>query len=543
MYGLFPGHDISVENTPEFAEAAKKTLAKRLSNGGGHTGWSQAWIINFRAQLQQGDEALDSIVKLFRHSTLPNLLDNHPPFQIDGNFGALAGIERLLVQSEFTTDGKVVVKLLPALPSEKAWQNGKVCGLCVKGGYSIDFSWENGKVVEYELINNGNGIDKEKVFVTEKKISTIRKDFMARKKKKNTKSSVKKIIRKILFVIALVLVCYYAYTYLVESGFFKNDFFPNVNNANTEEVFENESEGLKSSSEIKNEKTVEKSDVKKSEVKVSGEIESDYVENHPLFFGNPSDAIGDVNVPKNYLMEKPQFIISYNNEKLIPNWVGWHLGNEDLGEAERSDKFVPDETLPESWYQVRKEDYQFNMYGFDRGHVCPSADKTATSEDNEATFLMTNMIPQSPNCNRIVWMHLESYERELVEQGNELYIFAGPHGVGGTGSRGYFEEIVINKKDGDVYKISVPAYSWKVIMILSESDDDVNAISNNTEVIAVSVPNTQDCKFIKDTKEKADWHDYICSINDIEQMTGYDFFELLEDNLEETLESKIFSGF
>ena len=134
---------------------------------------------------------------------------------------------------------------------------------------------------------------------------------MARKKKKNTKSSVKKIIRKILFVIALVLVCYYAYTYLVESGFFKNDFFPNVNNANTEEVFENESEGLKSSSEIKNEKTVEKSDVKKSEVKVSGEIESDYVENHPLFFGNPSDAIGDVNVPKNYLMEKPQFIISY----------------------------------------------------------------------------------------------------------------------------------------------------------------------------------------------------------------------------------------
>lgn len=373
---------------------------------------------------------------------------------------------------------------------------------------------------------------------------------MARKKKRTSKSSGKKILKKILFVIALVFVCYYAYTYLVESGFFKNDFFPNVNNANTEEVFENED--IESSSGIQNEKIIEeveskeaneKEDVKKSEVNVSGDFESDYVENHPLFFGNPSDAIGDVNVPKNYLMEKPQFIISYNNENLIPNWVGWHLGNEDLGEAERSDKFVPDVTLPESWYQVRKEDYQFNMYGFDRGHVCPSADKTATSEDNEATFLMTNMIPQSPNCNRIVWMHLESYERELVDQGNELYIFAGPHGVGGTGSRGYFEEIVINKKDGDVYKITVPAYSWKVILILSESDDDVNAISNNTEVIAVSVPNTQDCKFIKDTEEKADWHDYICSINDIEQMTGYDFFELLEDNLEETLESKIYSGF
>ncbi|MCR5189331.1 MAG: hypothetical protein K6C97_10375, partial [Treponema sp.] len=84
-----------------------------------------AWIINFRAQLQQGDEALEAITKLFSHSTLPNLLDNHPPFQIDGNFGALAGILRLLVQSECDDDGGVCVKLLPALPSESAWQVSK----------------------------------------------------------------------------------------------------------------------------------------------------------------------------------------------------------------------------------------------------------------------------------------------------------------------------------------------------------------------------------------------------------------------------------
>ncbi len=151
LYGLYPGHTITLERTPELCEAAKKTLAKRLSNGGGHTGWSQAWIINFYAQLGMGDEALSSIIKLFQHSTLPNLLDNHPPFQIDGNFGALAGILRLLVQSEFDDSGKVHVKLLPALPSEPEWQSGRVRGLCIKGGYTIDFEWKEGKVVSHTL--------------------------------------------------------------------------------------------------------------------------------------------------------------------------------------------------------------------------------------------------------------------------------------------------------------------------------------------------------------------------------------------------------
>ena len=151
LYGLFPGHTITLERTPELCEAAKKTLQKRLSSGGGHTGWSQAWIINFYAQLGMGDEALSSIIKLFQHSTLPNLLDNHPPFQIDGNFGALAGILRLLVQSDFDSEGKVHVKLLPALPSEPAWQSGRIRGVAVKGGYTLDFEWKEGKVVSYTL--------------------------------------------------------------------------------------------------------------------------------------------------------------------------------------------------------------------------------------------------------------------------------------------------------------------------------------------------------------------------------------------------------
>ena len=151
LYGLYPGHTITLEKTPELAEACKKTLKKRLENGGGHTGWSQSWIINFRAQLEQGNEALEALTKLLTHSTLPNLLDNHPPFQIDGNFGALAGIIRLLVQSEFDDEGNVRVKLLPALPSEAAWQSGRVRGLAIKGGYTIDFEWKEGKLVKHTL--------------------------------------------------------------------------------------------------------------------------------------------------------------------------------------------------------------------------------------------------------------------------------------------------------------------------------------------------------------------------------------------------------
>ena len=167
LYGLFPGHTITLERTPELCEAAKKTLQKRLSNGGGHTGWSQAWIINFYAQLGMGDQALSSIIMLFQHSTLPNLLDTHPPFQIDGNFGALAGILRLLVQSEMSDDGTVTVKLLPALPSAPAWQSGHIRGLAVKGGWTIDIEWKKGKVVKYDLHPGNNSIQKDQILLFE----------------------------------------------------------------------------------------------------------------------------------------------------------------------------------------------------------------------------------------------------------------------------------------------------------------------------------------------------------------------------------------
>lgn len=137
LYGLYPGEQITPDGTPELAKAARKTLEKRLQNGGGHTGWSRAWIINHYAYLWDGEAAHENLRKLLTLSTYPNLFDRHPPFQIDGNFGVCAGVCGMLAQS---SHGRTV--LLPALP--QAWKNGKVCGLCLKGNAVLDMEWEDG---------------------------------------------------------------------------------------------------------------------------------------------------------------------------------------------------------------------------------------------------------------------------------------------------------------------------------------------------------------------------------------------------------------
>ena len=264
-------------------------------------------------------------------------------------------------------------------------------------------------------------------------------------------------------------------------------------------------------------------------------LDEGHAENSPLYFGNPSDSMPAVEADKNYLMEKPQFTLSYNTSTLNPNWVAWHLCRADLGDADRADSFRPDSELPSEWYAVRKQDYKFPAYGFDRGHICPSADRTANTEDNSMTFLMTNMVPQAPDNNRIVWVALEKYEREVVLQGKEAYIFAGPLGVGGTGDKGYFESIPVTLKNGTELSITVPAYTWKIIMFLPEGEDDFSRIADEAEVLAVCVPNEKGCG------KNGSWQQYLCSINYIEEMTGYDFLELLPDDLEEQIENRVMS--
>lgn len=252
-------------------------------------------------------------------------------------------------------------------------------------------------------------------------------------------------------------------------------------------------------------------------------FDNDLLADH-LEMGNPSRAANELN---NYLLYKTQFALSYNNDKAAPNWVSWHLSHSWLGMAERQDDFRSDLDLPEFLYRVNGSDYRGS--GFDRGHLCPSADRSLSPADNSATFVMTNMIPQSPDNNRGPWVDLENYCRDLIEGENlELYIIAGTYGVGGEGSNGTEDRI-------DDNRIEVPQQTWKIIVVLPRGINDVSRVSTNTRVIAVDIPNRQG---IRDQE----WRDFRTSVDDLEEKTGFDFLSNVSTAIQGFIEARIDQG-
>lgn len=249
----------------------------------------------------------------------------------------------------------------------------------------------------------------------------------------------------------------------------------------------------------------------------TGEVDTTTSASEHTVLGNPSSATTNVSNYANYLMEKPQYVISYNRDKGEANWVAWHLSSTWLGSAARQDNFRADNTLPSGWYQVQGNSYSGS--GYDRGHMCPSADRTSSTTDNSATFLMTNMIPQAANNNQGPWAKFEDYLRTLVTAGNELYIYSGGYGSKGTINNGH---------------VNVPTNTWKIAVVLTNGNNDLSRVTTSTRVISVNMPN--DDALIS---RSADWKSFRVSVDAIEAATGYNFLGKVDPAIQTVIEARV----
>lgn len=240
-----------------------------------------------------------------------------------------------------------------------------------------------------------------------------------------------------------------------------------------------------------------------------------------LTLGNPSNA--GTSSLNNYLLVKPQYVISYNCPIGRPNWVSWQLNSSWLGSTPRQDTFRADTTLPFGCYQVQSTD--FSGSGFDRGHMTPSGDRTSSVTNNSATFLMSNMIAQAPDNNQGIWVNLEDYARTLVGQGKKLYIISGGYGMGGTGSNGRFYTIANGR-------VEVPNRTWKIIVVLNTLDSGVAGVTTSTRVISVNIPNTQGVR-------TANWRNYRVSVDSLESLTGYNFLSEVSTSIQSVIEAQV----
>lgn len=235
----------------------------------------------------------------------------------------------------------------------------------------------------------------------------------------------------------------------------------------------------------------------------------------PLIFGNPSNATPDIVNENNYLMLKPQYSLSYNRGKATPNWVAWRLDSTWIGTTPRQDDYRPDSALPGGWYQVLDSDYSGS--GYDRGHMCPSGDRTNSVPNNSATFLMTNFIPQLSANNQGPWEEFETYCRTLAGQGREIYIITGPSGNVGTIAQG---------------RIVVPAVTWKVVLVLQNGTNDLSRVNKSTRAFGIIVPNQPPLNI------NTPWRDFRVTVDAVENLTGHDFFTAVPKITQEIIERR-----
>ena len=243
--------------------------------------------------------------------------------------------------------------------------------------------------------------------------------------------------------------------------------------------------------------------------------------NRNIRFGMPKHDGRAFKDPKieDHVITRQQYVLSYNGKLNTPNWVSWQLVKSDIGNTARG-AFEPDPDLHKGFHKITSSVY--NGCGFDRGHMCPSKDRSDTKANNDAVFYMTNIIPQAPNNNQKPWEQLESYCRELAKHGDELSIVCGPHGTGGEGKNGAADTIGKGKS-----QVNVPASTWKVIMVLPKG----MAPDKRTRMIAVVVPNKQDVE--------ENWTKYRVSVRHVEELTGLTFYPNLPRAVAEAIKEPV----
>lgn len=259
-------------------------------------------------------------------------------------------------------------------------------------------------------------------------------------------------------------------------------------------------------------------------------------DNNPLLPGNPTQAQPSANFPENYLKDNTYYALAFSRSRNIPVWVAWHFQSEDQGSTPRQDDFRADTQLPTGWHQVGGLDYTGS--GFDRGHNCPSADRTSSVAANSSTFLMTNIIPQAPTLNQGPWADLEDFTRNtLVGTSNEAFIVMGNTGRGGLNVNGLYNTIA----NGTV---TVPARIWKVILVIPKGNNDLARIRSTATVLAVNMPN-DNTLYSTSGPGKIAWRNYITTISAVEadaRNSGVqlDLLYNVADSIKSNLKLKLF---
>lgn len=219
-----------------------------------------------------------------------------------------------------------------------------------------------------------------------------------------------------------------------------------------------------------------------------------------------------------FLAVKSGYVFSYNSGRKVPNWVSWELNTSYLGSTARQDDFRSDDTLPATLPQASLADYSGS--GFDRGHMCPSADRTLTVAANSQTFFLTNMVPQAGNNNRGPWAALENELRTIAQTGKELFVISGPVFTGTPHTVGS--------------GLAVPDKTFKVVVVLDAVGQGPTNVTTSTRVIAVMMPNSDALIGLGDP-----WRNFRVSVDAIEAATGDDFLSDVDPAVQAVVEARV----